>query len=72
MGLSARAHVAVTGGMDGSLRVWDYEHSGSGAGKLVHSLKFNMGATAFTELGGGGAEAFAVGFSDGVVRLVRR
>lgn len=72
MHLSNRAHVTVTTGVDGSLRVWDYEQARSGAGRLVHTLKFNMGATAVTELGVDGATAFAVGFRDGVVRLVRR
>ena len=49
MHLSASAHVAVTAGADGSVRVWDYAAASE---QLLHTLRFSGGATAVAQVGG--------------------
>ncbi len=63
---SPAAHLATTASQDGSVRVYDYA-----ARKEVSKLQFNCGATCMTKLGSSAALA-AVGFKDGVVRVVLR
>jgi hypothetical protein len=65
--LSPSAHVAVTAGRDGSMRVFDYA-----ARALVHTLLMSQPATAFTPVPGSASTLFVAGFQDGVVRGVMR
>ncbi len=63
---SPTAHMAITAGRDGSVRVFDYA-----ARKLLHTLAFNRPATVFAPVGTAG-HAVLVGFKDGVLRSVLR
>ncbi|KAF5842039.1 hypothetical protein DUNSADRAFT_9608 [Dunaliella salina] len=60
------AHVAMTAGQDGSVRVFDYAKR-----SLEHTTHFSQPATLLISLDSGNTVA-AVGFKDGVVRLVAR
>jgi WD40 repeat protein len=75
--LSRTSHHALTAGADGTVRVFDYTpqvHQQSCQAPLLTTLRFNAPATCAAHLThvGDGAEAIAVGFNDGVLRLVRR
>mmetsp|Transcript_10653 Transcript_10653/g.18263 ORF Transcript_10653/g.18263 Transcript_10653/m.18263 type:complete len:781 (+) Transcript_10653:113-2455(+) len=70
LGTSARAHFAVTVGHDGTVRLWDYV-----ATRLVYTRKFNSGGTCLCMVPYGldpEGRQFAVGFEDGVVRVLAR
>lgn len=60
------AHLAVTAGRDGTVRVFDYA-----ARALQHTLGFSQPATVMSAVGAD-AQLVAVGFKDGVVRGVLR
>jgi len=68
MGLitSPVAHVAMTAGQDGSVRIFDYAKR-----SLEHTARFSQPATLLIGLDSGHTVA-AVGFKDGVVRLIAR
>ena len=75
--LSRVSHQALTAGADGTVRVFDYSpqvHQQSCQAPLLSTIRFNSPATSAAHLQavGHGAEAIAVGFTDGVLRLVRR